>query len=125
MRSLRTLKKKKMSRIYLLKIRVSPEERDAVKATADDVSLTVLDYVRMRLAHHVVCQTATERDTLTHLTRRIGSDIIKIARLANTYANPIEGLEIILTGRHERLPQQEKGKHVKRLSIFHKIKSKP
>jgi len=34
-RSLRTLKEKKMPRDFLLKIRVSQDERDEVKATAE------------------------------------------------------------------------------------------
>ena len=84
-----------MTRSCLLKIRVSPEERDAVKATADDAGLTVSDYIRMRLARQRVRQTAAERDTLTHLAR-IGSNINQIARWANTHANQIEALEIIM-----------------------------
>ena len=84
-----------MTRSCLLKIRVSPEERDAVRARADDAGLTVSDYIRMRLSHHRVRQTAAERDTLTHLAR-IGSNINQIARWANTHANQIEALEIIM-----------------------------
>ena len=84
-----------MPRDFLLKIRVTPEERDAVKATADEAGLTVSDYVRMRLAHQRVRQTAAERDTLMHLSR-IGSNINQIARWANTHANQIEALEIIM-----------------------------
>ena len=84
-----------MTRSCLLKIRVSPEECDAVKATADDAGLTVSDYVRMRLAHQRVRQTAAERDVLTHLAR-IGSNINQIARWANTHANQIEALEIVM-----------------------------
>lgn len=84
-----------MTRSCLLKIRVSPEERDAVKATADDANLTVSDYVRMRLARQRVRQTAAERDVLTHLAR-IGSNINQIARWANTHANQIEALEIVM-----------------------------
>jgi len=94
-RSLRTLTEKKMPRDFLLKIRVTSEERDAVKATAEDAGLTVSDYIRMRLTHHRVRQTAAERDTLTHLAR-IGSNINQIARWANTHANQIEALEIIM-----------------------------
>jgi len=84
-----------MPRSCLLKIRVSPEERDAVKATADEAGLTVSDYVRMRLAHHRVRQTSAERDALMHLSR-IGSNINQIARWANTHANQIEAIQIIM-----------------------------
>ena len=94
-RSLRTLKEKKMTRSCLLKIRVSPEERDAVKATADEAGLTVSDYIRMRLARQRVRQTAAERDVLTHLAR-IGSNINQIARWANTHANQINALETLM-----------------------------
>ncbi|MDL2259635.1 MobC family plasmid mobilization relaxosome protein [Deltaproteobacteria bacterium OttesenSCG-928-K17] len=84
-----------MPRDFLLKIRVSGEEHDAIKTTAADAGLTVSDYVRMRLAHQRVRQTAAERDTLTHLAR-IGSNINQIARWANTHANQIEALEILM-----------------------------
>ena len=84
-----------MPRDFLLKIRVSSEEHDAIKTTAADTGLTVSDYVRMRLAHQRVRQTAAERDTLTHLVR-IGSNINQIARWANTHANRIDALKILM-----------------------------
>ena len=84
-----------MPRSCLLKIRVSPEEREAVKATADEAGLTVSDYVRMRLAHQRVRQTAAERDALMHLSR-IGSNINQIARWANSHANQIEAIQILM-----------------------------
>ncbi|MDL2259284.1 MobC family plasmid mobilization relaxosome protein [Deltaproteobacteria bacterium OttesenSCG-928-K17] len=84
-----------MPRDFLLKIRVTGDEHDAIKAAAADAGLTVSDYVRMRLAHQRVRQTAAERDTLTHLAR-IGSNINQIARWANTHANQINALEILM-----------------------------
>lgn len=84
-----------MPRDFLLKVRVTPEEREAVQTAAADTGLTVSDYVRLRLAHQRVRQTAAERDTLTHLAR-IGSNINQIARWANTHANQIHALEILM-----------------------------
>ena len=84
-----------MHRDFLLKIRVTTEEREAIKATAADAGLTVSDYVRMRLTHHRVRQTAAERDTVRYLAR-IGSNINQIARWANTHANRIDALEILM-----------------------------
>lgn len=84
-----------MPREFLLKIRVSSEEHDAIKTTAADAGLTVSDYVRMRLAHQRVRQTAAERDTLNHLAR-IGSNINQIARWANTHAGQMDALDILV-----------------------------
>ena len=84
-----------MSRDFLLKVRVTPEEREAVQTAAADTGLTVSDYVRLRLAHQRIRQTAAERDTLTHLAR-IGSNINQIARWANTHANRIDALDILM-----------------------------
>ncbi len=94
-RSLRTLKEKKMSRDFLLKIRVTPEEREAVKAAAGYAGLTVSDYVRLRLAQHRVRQTAAERDTARQLAR-IGANINQIARWANTHTSGIQALDILM-----------------------------
>jgi hypothetical protein len=93
--SLRTLKEKKMPRDFLLKIRVTPEERKAIKATAAEAGLTVSDYARLRLAQCRVRQNAAERDTVRHLAR-IGSNINQIARRANSHANRIEALDILM-----------------------------
>ncbi len=84
-----------MPRDFLLKIRVAEDERAVIKATAAEAGLTVSDYVRMRLAHQRVSQAAAERDTLRHLAR-IGSNINQIARWANTHANRIDALEILM-----------------------------
>lgn len=84
-----------MPRDFLLKIRLTLEEREAVQIAAADAGLTVSDYVRTRLAHQRVRQTAAERDTVRHLAR-IGSNLNQIARWANTRANQIEALEILM-----------------------------
>ena len=84
-----------MSRDFLRKMRVSQDERNAIKATAAEAGLTVSDYLRLRLAQHRVRQTAAERDTLTHLAR-IGSNINQIARWANTHTNRIDALDILM-----------------------------
>ena len=84
-----------MPRDFMLKIRVSGEEYDAIKTTADAAGLTVSDYVRLRLAHQRLRQTAAERDMLTHLAR-IGSNINQIARWANTHTSQIDALEILM-----------------------------
>ncbi|MDL2259700.1 plasmid mobilization relaxosome protein MobC [Deltaproteobacteria bacterium OttesenSCG-928-K17] len=84
-----------MPRDFLLKIRVTSEEREAVQTAATEAGLTVSDYVRLRLAHQRARQTAAERDTLTHLAR-IGSNINQIARWANTHANRIDALDILM-----------------------------
>jgi hypothetical protein len=95
LRSLRTLKEKKMPRDFLLKIRVTAEEREVIKATAAEAGLTVSDYTRQRLAHHRVRQTAAERDTARQLAR-IGTNINQIARWANTYASGLQAIDIIM-----------------------------
>ncbi len=84
-----------MSRDFLLKIRVTPEEREAVRAAAGCAGLTVSDYVRLRLAQHRVRQTAAERDTARQLAR-IGANINQIARWANTHTSGIQALDIIM-----------------------------
>jgi hypothetical protein len=94
-RSLRTIKEKKKPRNFLLIIRDSPEERQAVQTAAAEAGLTVSDYIRMRLARQRVRQTAAERDILTHLAR-IGSNINQSARWANNHANQIEALDIVM-----------------------------
>ncbi len=84
-----------MSRDVLLKIRVTPEEREAVRAAAGCAGLTVSDYVRLRLAQHRVRQTAAERDTARQLAR-IGANINQIARWANTHTSGIQALEVLM-----------------------------
>jgi hypothetical protein len=84
-----------MSRDFLLKIRVTPEEREAIKATAADAGLTVSDYIRLRLAHQRVRQTAAERDTARQLAR-IGANINQIARWANTHTSGLQALEVLM-----------------------------
>jgi hypothetical protein len=84
-----------MNRPRYLKIRVSDEELDGIRARATEAGMTVSDLIRLRLLNSRLRQNGNDRERIRHLAR-IGSNLNQLARWANTYKLKAQTVEVVL-----------------------------
>ena len=88
------MKPKRNTRSALIKLRVTPAEKEAITAKAGAQGLTVTDFIRQRTLNYRLRQTSLEKERIRHLAR-IGANLNQLARWANTFKGRIETLEML------------------------------
>ena len=77
-----------------LKLRVTPEEKEAITAKAAMQGQTVTDCLRQRALDYRLRQTPLEKERIRQLAR-IGANLNQLARWANTWKSRAEAVEIL------------------------------
>ena len=77
-----------------LKLRVTPEEKEAITAKATMQGQTVTDFLRQRALDYRLRQTPLEKERIRQLAR-IGVNLNQLARWANTWKSRAEAVEIL------------------------------
>ena len=77
-----------------LKLRVTPEEKEAITAKATMQGQTVTDFLRQRALDYRLRQTPLEKERIRQLAR-IGANLNQLARWANTWKSRAEAVEIL------------------------------
>ena len=77
-----------------LKLRVTPNEKEAITAKATMQGQTVTDFLRQRALDYRLRQTPLEKERIRQLAR-IGANLNQLARWANTWKSRAEAVEIL------------------------------
>ena len=88
------MKTKTETRTALVKLRVTPAEKDAITAKADSQGQTVTDFIRQRALDYRLRQTPLEKDRVRQLAR-IGVNLNQLARWVNIHKNRAEVIDVL------------------------------
>ena len=77
-----------------IKVRVTPEEKKAVTAKAEELGQTVADFLRQRALEYRLRQTPLEKERVRQLAR-IGVNLNQLARWANVHKSQAEALHVL------------------------------
>lgn len=77
-----------------LKLRATPEEKEAITTKATMQGQTVTDFLRQRALDYRLRQTPLEKERIRQLAR-IGANLNQLARWANTWKSRAEAVEIL------------------------------
>ena len=77
-----------------LKLRGTPEEKEAITTKATMQGQTVADFLRQRALDYRLRQTPLEKERIRQLAR-IGANLNQLARWANTWKSRAEAVEIL------------------------------
>ena len=88
------MKTKTETRTALVKLRVTPAEKDAITAKADSQGQTVTDFIRQRALDYRLRQTPLEKDRVRQLAR-IGVNLNQLARWVNIHKNRAEAIDVL------------------------------
>ena len=89
------MKTKSDTRTALVKLRVTPAEKDAITAKADSQGQTVTDFIRQRALDYRLRQTPLEKDRVRQLAR-IGVNLNQLARWVNIHKGRAEVIEVLV-----------------------------
>lgn len=88
------MKRKTDSRSLWIKIRVTAEEKTALRHKAASQAQTLTDFIRQRCLHYRLRQTPLEKQMIRQLAA-LGSNLNQIARWVNTYKSQTDALQIL------------------------------
>lgn len=88
------MKPKTDTRTALVKLRVTPAEKEAITAKADAQGQTVTDFIRQRALDYRLRQTPLEKERVRQLAR-IGANLNQLARWANIHKSHAETIDVL------------------------------
>ena len=88
------MKAKKDTRTALVKLRVTPAEKEIIIAKAEAQGQTVTDFLRQRALDYRLRQTPLEKERVRQLAR-IGVNLNQLARWANVYKSRAETIDVL------------------------------
>lgn len=88
------MKPKTESRTALVKLRVTPAEKEAITAKAASQGQTVTDFIRQRALDYRLRQTPQEKERVRQLAR-IGANLNQLARWVNIHKNRAEAIDVL------------------------------
>ena len=88
------MRAKSETRTALVKLRVTPAEKDAITAKADNQGQTVTDFIRQRALDYRLRQAPLEKDRVRQLAR-IGVNLNQLARWVNIHKNRAEVIDVL------------------------------
>ena len=88
------MKTKTETRTALVKLRVTPAEKEAITAKADAQGQTVTDFIRQRALDYRLRQTPLEKEHIRQLAR-IGVNLNQLARWANVHKSRAETIDVL------------------------------
>lgn len=89
------MKAKKDTRTALVKLRVTPAEKEAITAKANAQGQTVTDFLRQRALDYRLRQTSLEKEHVRQLVR-IGANLNQLARWANIHKGRAEAIDVLV-----------------------------
>ena len=89
------MRAKSETRTALVKLRVTPAEKDAITAKADSQGQTVTDFIRQRALDYRLRQTPLEKDRVRQLAR-IGVNLNQLARWVNIHKGRAEVINVLV-----------------------------
>ncbi|MDR2573568.1 MAG: plasmid mobilization relaxosome protein MobC [Desulfovibrio sp.] len=89
------MKAKSDTRTALVKLRVTPAEKEAITAKADAQGQTVTDFIRQRALDYRLRQTPLEKERVRQLAR-IGVNLNQLARWANVHKSRAEVIDVLV-----------------------------
>jgi hypothetical protein len=78
-----------------IKIRVTPNEKNLLMQKANELGLSLTDFIRVRTLNYRVRQDPLIKEYLFQLAR-IGANLNQLATWANIYKSKAEALEVVL-----------------------------
>ena len=90
----KAMKTKTETRTALVKLRVTPAEKDAITAKAEAQGQTVTDFIRQRALDYRLRQTPLEKEHVRQLAR-IGVNLNQLARWVNIHKNRAEAIDVL------------------------------
>lgn len=88
------MKTKTETRTALVKLRVTPAEKEAIAAKAEAQGQTVTDFIRQRALDYRLRQTPLEKERVRQLAR-IGVNLNQLARWANVHKSRAETIDVL------------------------------
>ena len=88
------MKTKTETRTALVKLRVTPAEKEAIVAKAEAQGQTVTDFIRQRALDYRLRQTPLEKERVRQLAR-IGANLNQLVRWANTHKSRAETVDVL------------------------------
>ncbi len=89
------MKAKKDTRTALVKLRVTPAEKEIIIAKAEAQGQTVTDFLRQRALDYRLRQTPLEKDRVRQLAR-IGVNLNQLARWVNIHKSRAEVIDVMV-----------------------------
>ena len=89
------MKTKTETRTALVKLRVTPAEKEAIAAKAEAQGQTVTDFIRQRALDYRLRQTPLEKDHVRQLAR-IGVNLNQLARWVNVHKSRAEVIDVLV-----------------------------
>ncbi len=89
------MKTKTETRTALVKLRVTPAEKEAIAAKAEAQGQTVTDFIRQRALDYRLRQTPLEKDRVRQLAR-IGVNLNQLARWVNIHKDRAEVIDVLV-----------------------------
>jgi hypothetical protein len=89
------MKAKKDTRTALVKLRVTPAEKEIIIAKAEAQGQTVTDFLRERALDYRLRQTPLEKDRVRQLAR-IGVNLNQLARWVNIHKSRAEVIDVMV-----------------------------
>ena len=89
------MKTKTETRTALVKLRVTPADKEAIVAKADAQGQTVTDFIRQRALDYRLRQTPLEKDHVRQLAR-IGVNLNQLARWVNVHKSRAEVIDVLV-----------------------------
>ena len=90
------MKPKTETRTALVKLRVTPAEKEAITAKAKAQGQTVTDFIRQRALDYRLRQTPMEKERVRQLAR-IGANLNQLVRWANTHKSRAETMDVLVS----------------------------
>ena len=88
------MRAKSETRTALVKLRVTPAEKEAITAKAEAQGQTVTDFIRQRALDYRLRQTPLEKEHVRQLAR-IGANLNQLARWANIHKGRAEVIDVL------------------------------
>lgn len=88
------MKSKTDTRTALVKLRVTPAEKEAITAKAATQGQTVTDFIRQRALDYRLRQTPLEKERVRQLAR-IGVNLNQLARWVNIHKSRAETIDVL------------------------------
>ncbi|MDL2316670.1 plasmid mobilization relaxosome protein MobC [Desulfovibrio sp. OttesenSCG-928-A18] len=89
------MKTKTETRTALVKLRVTPAEKEAIIAKANAQAQTVTDFIRQRALDYRLRQTHLEKEHVRQLAR-IGANLNQLARWVNIHKERAEVIDVLV-----------------------------
>ncbi|MDL2291299.1 plasmid mobilization relaxosome protein MobC [Desulfovibrio sp. OttesenSCG-928-F20] len=83
------------TRTALVKLRVTPAEKEAITAKAEAQGQTVTDFIRQRALDYRLRQTPLEKEHVRQLAR-IGVNLNQLARWVNIHKDRAEAIDVLI-----------------------------